>query len=405
MPALPSFTDFMKITPAVYLSGPQHVINEAQERTYLLGRFLKGRGLEEVLQGGSKIKETLMFDDASTAVDYHPNDQFSWSNPQVLTNIEMPWRFTADHMAWNEETQELNVPDGLGTAKTRALYKAEKRKIEQRMWTSLLNKMERDLFASPHGQSGEMESDSGKKTFSIPVFITEDTDNFHPGGSTGANAGTGTWTTVETVNPATEAKWRNQVDRYDLADPDDSDGDSDGLFDAFDRMYLKLGFQAPPTRKEYFENPSMARMFIACSLKGQALFRKLCRESNDRFARTNNDPAYLNPAYGGIELVYVSTLDTAPLYFEAGASTWVAEDNSGLGSSWSSATSDWPIGPRFYWINGNYIKPIFHTRKYFSVKEPFNPPNQPTSFVQFVNCYRNLVCTSRQRQGIVAPGA
>lgn len=377
---LVNFTDFMKYTPPVYISGPSHFINEAVSQSYLLEKFLKGRSTNEVLQGGSKIRESLMLDDASTFEEYQPNASFTFPNPQVITNIEIDWRFWVDKMSWTDHQVMLNVPPGATKDQLASLYKNEKFKIEQRMWTSLINGMESRLFRSAHGESANMESETGTKVYSIPAFITEDTTNFHADG----------WTTVEGIDPAAEARWRNQVVHYDAADPDDSDGDSDGLFDAFHKMFLRTKFKSPGTKQRYFENPRLFRMFIACSEAGHALYSKLAREAQDRFVISAQDAAFHNPTYNGIELVHVTSLDTAPLYAD------------GLGGFTDEQHAS-KAGPRYWWINANYLKMVYHTSRFMETTEPQNPSGQPFSWYQVVDTWGNMVCTSRQRQGIVAP--
>jgi hypothetical protein len=67
----------------------------------------------------------------------------------------------------------------------------------------------------------------------------------------------------------------------------------------------------------------------------------------------------------------------------------------------SASTID--SGARYWWVNGNYLTPIFHSRRYFEKHEVLRHPNQPFTYVQVVDCWWNLFCNSRQRQGIVAP--
>jgi hypothetical protein len=413
--ALSNFNDFVLNTGPAFLTGPEQVINEAVAQTYVLGRLLKGRGLDKVIQGGREIRDIVMFDESSTYDHYLPNQTFTWSNPQVTTELSIDWRFSIDHMAWTDQEIELNVPDGLSTDAQKVVYKKLKRIKEQRMWTSMLKGIEADIWKSAHGRSTDMESATGSLPFSIPAFLTEaqGTDaanNFLPGRATG-DAGSGQWTTLMGVNPSTESGWRNQVSSYSFADPDDTGGNNTGLFDAFARMYRKVDFKPPGSKDEYFENADMKRFMICCSLKGIVLFEKMCRESQDRFAAAGGqDPAFLRPNYGGIELLYIAALDTAALYWEEGATQYVAEDSSLLGGTTGAEAAqpyaaDWADGPRYYWINGNYLTPVFHSRRYFYKKDIMPHPNQPYTTVVPVDCWWNMFCNSRKRQGVVYPNA
>ena len=383
--ALENFTDFVKATGPIYISGPDKLVNEAVKQSYVLDRFLRGRGSDEVVQGGETINDDIMFDDASTYDHYKPNATFDWAQPQTLTELSIAWRFSIDHMSWTDQEIELNLSDGMTKEATKVQYKRLRKKIEQRMWTSMINGFEEDLWADANNQTAEMETTSGSLPYSIPAFISEDTTNYHANG----------WTNVMTVNPATESKWRNQVTTYDNNDPDDSDGDRDGLLDAFDTQIRKVRFKPPSFHKEHFEAYDLqtSRQFIASSRSGQTLYVRTLRDSNDTLV-SKQDAAYMSPKYGGLDVMYVGQLDSAALY-AGDSSTWVAEE----------AATVTTTGPRYYWINANYLKPVYHAARYFYKKSPFFHPNQPYTTICPVDCWWNLFCASRQRQGIVSPGA
>ena len=372
--ALQNFNDFMTTTGPRYMTSAGKLINEAAKHTYILSRFLRGRGMERVIQGGTKIKDVLMFDEQNTYGHYHPNDTVTWENPQFTEDIEVPWRYSYDHMAWTDQEIEHNIPDSMSREAQKVQYKNLKKAKEMRMWTSMINGMEDDLWKDADNQQAAMESASGKQQYSIPAFITENTTNYHPTG----------WTTIQGVDPATESKWRNQVSTYDYDDPDDTDNDRDGLLDAFQEMFYKVRFIPPSTKRQYFENARLNRQFICCSRGGINLYQNMLRASNDSLV-SKQDPAYLNPTFGGIELVYVAALDTATIFG---------------GATELNASTD---GYRYWWLNGNYITPVYHRNRYIHKKDPMNHINQPWSWVCPVDCWWNLFLNSRQRQGIIAP--
>lgn len=53
--ALANFNDFMAATGPRYLTSAEDVINEAVKNTYVLSRFLRGRGSDKVIQGGKLL--------------------------------------------------------------------------------------------------------------------------------------------------------------------------------------------------------------------------------------------------------------------------------------------------------------------------------------------------------------
>ena len=115
----------------------------------------------------------------------------------------------------------------------------------------------------------------------------------------------------------------------------------------------------------------------------------MLRDANDTLVN-KQDPAYNMPQYSGIDLIYVATLDDAAIN---GAS---ADATEGLASN---------NGYRYWWLNGNYMTPVYHARRYMEKHDPMRHPNQPFTTVQPVDCWWNLFCNSRQRQGIICPQA
>jgi len=401
--ALSVFNDFMTATDSAILTNADSIVNEAVKNNYLLRRFLRGKSSSQILQGGKTIKDQILFDEESTFQYYQANETFTWENPQVLEQWEINWRFMVDHMSWTDQEIQLNAGGGLSKGARHAVYKKLRRVKEQRLWTSMLNGMEDALFATP--SNSEMETASGTKPYSIPCFINQNTNGLWSDGSGGSND----FATVQGIDSSVKTKWQNQVDYYSPTLDGTVAGDdaTKTIFAAFDRMYLKTRFQAPPTRQEYFENDDMYAQFIACSRLGITTYMQALRNSQDMFAApSRQDPAYLKPTYGGIELEYVAALDSAALYLNTLGAT-VNPENSGMTDDAGTGASDTQgvHGPRYYWLNGKYINPVFHSSRYFTRHDVMTHPNQPFTHVQPVDCWMNLVCRSRQRQGIVSPAA
>jgi hypothetical protein len=438
MPSIQTFNDFMTSTGPAYLTSADAVINEAVKNTYAFSRLLKGKTTEQTIQGGTEIRDVIMFDDSRTYDHYQPNDVFTWRNPQVTDYVRAPWRFHIDHMSWTDAEVELNT--GETAASTKVAYKRLKRIKEQRMWTSMLNGFEEDLWAAP-SISG-MEDESGKLPYSLPFFLTEIGQNF--GGSLGQRGtapytnSTNTSHTVMRISPFTENRWTNLVELYrnsasginpqnanfgDVSTPA-LDGDTPynqsgssaspnvgNLFVAFDLMMMRLKYEAPATRTQYFENPNLNRQMILTSRAGVQQYRNALRLSNDTLV-SYQDAAYSSPAYAGIDVTYCSDLDTAAI-FPASTSS-VADSLTGYNTPSSanaafgafgteSGAATIAKGPRYYFVNGNYLTPIFHSKRYFKQHEVLRHPNQPFTYVQPVDCWSNLFCNSRQRHGIVCP--
>tara|TARA_R100000655_G_scaffold2919_2_gene11112 strand:+ start:4572 stop:5870 length:1299 start_codon:yes stop_codon:yes gene_type:complete len=420
------FRDFMEVTGPAYLTGADTIINEAVKRSYLWGDLVKGK--ERAIQGGTEVRETLMTSDGATFQYYQPNETFTWSNPQVLDTVSADWRFAVDHLAWTDHEVELNAGDGLSSEAMKAAYKRLKRAKEQRMVTSLVNGLEESLWASPWGQSSEMESSSGKTPYSIPCFITENgkTIGGEYKGYVPALA-TGDWTTVAGIDPDDQAVWGNQIvfydkglsanaagveksyEEYHIDESTDTTHSVYGLITAFDEMFLKLDFRAPFTHAEYFENPSMNQQKIVCSRRGINEYKRALRDSNDRLV-SMQDAAYASPSYSGIPLTYASQLDTAALYNTdadtvvdtyAGRAASEIAIASTAGTEFGLTTID--KGARYYWINGEYMTPFIHARRYMVKHDVMRHPNQPFTNIQPTDTWWNLLPSSRMRHGIVSP--
>ena len=384
--ALSTFNDFMNNTGPAFLTSASDIVNEAVKNNYMLRRFMRGKGPTETIQGGSTIKDTILFDEQNTFQFYQPNETFSWQNPQILEQWEINWRFAVDHMSWTDHEIELNV-GGLGRNARHQTYKEIKRSKEQRLWTSWFNGMEDHLFAAP--LNAEMEAQAGTQPYSLPCFISEETPT---ASKTGIHDAAGTeWATLQGLQ---DTKWDNQRGTYATASITSFADQAETLFGAFDAMYQEVQFIPPPSHQEYFENPSLNAMMIATSKKGYQLFQGCLRASQDTFVTASRqDPSYMKPQYAGIDVEWNAGLGDLAVYSDGAGAYNKPENNTGADD----------IGPRYYFINANYLKFVFHTTRYMYTHPTMKHPNQPFTTVMPVDCWYNMICRSRHRQGIVSP--
>ena len=417
---LSTFNDFVDVTGPAFITSARGIVNEAVKNTYLLGRFLRGRPDSQILSGGRVIRDTILFDEDTTAENYLPNQSFTWRNPQVLENWEINWRFTTDHSSWTDQEILLNINDGMTKTARHQAYKNLKWAKEQRMWTSKLNFLEDRLTSQP--DTSTMESATGADQYSIFSFVNEygadpsETATAYTGlgeglfGKAAAQDGVGAglnlssvtnWATVEGITPATvlgTGKWSPQQQAYT-----EETGVTDPISRAFDSMFQDVKFVPPPTRTEYFENENMVSQFILTSKVGITQYQSELRGSQDTFVTVGRqDPAYVNPQYAGIDLIRIANLDTAEVYpasAVAGTGTTVAATAPTTEGQASY------LGPRYYWLNSRYLVPMFHTERYMTQHPTMRHPNQPYTTIKTCDTWWNLICRSRQRQGVVFPGA
>jgi len=427
--ALSKFADFIAATGPAYLTGPEVLVNEAVERNYLWGALAGGpQGIN--IQTGTEIRDALMLDSSNTFEFYKPNATFSYRNPNVLDTTTAPWRFAVDHMAFTDHEIELNAGEGLSRDGIKGVYKRLKRVKEQRMTTSLVNGMEKSLFANPVADAAEIGDAAGSQPFPLGLLVNEiivNSAETQLGEFRGGGMPLG-FTDVQGIEPFANPRWSNQVTFYQATDGAPaansnatssvscndvtaqtdattrsvSDADqlpSGGFLNAFDDMFLKCQYTAPAQFSEYFDNATMAQQMILSSRAGLNAYTDALRDANDRLV-SPQDPAYAQPTYAGIPLRYISQLDTAKLYPADSDGTPSNEYDSN--DSENGATTN-VKGPRYYFVNGEYLNVVLHGNHFFKKSDVMRHPNQPYTSIVLCDCWWNLMARSRQRHGIIAP--
>jgi len=412
--ALNLFTEFVNITGPTYLTRPREVVNDAQKTNYgTLGYMLRGQGMSDVLQGGSDIRDYIYLSSVRRARSYKPNQRQTYSNPQTGVTWKIDWRFFLTDMVWTDEEIILNAGGNMSQEAKFQAYKDLYWRKQQDLYTDQMNFFEELFWAAP--SNAEMEAAGGQEMFSIPCFIhgndlqgtagqvqTAEHPLEYSGGSAVA------WTTIANINPDTAdggENWANIVLQYgDASGGSDSNGFTVGSIDNvlhfLDMAYHATDFRPPPMFPEYFENPQKQQRpgpFIACSLLGKTRLMFLYRESKDLWIDMK-DP-FFNPTYAGSPIVYIAQLDTAALYDNDDQSALVTE----ITASGGGAASAEQIGPRYYGVQPQYLRPVFHTDRYFTSLGVMTDVEQPTTHVMPVNTYANLAPRSRNRHFLLAP--
>ena len=360
MPSLQAFDAFVKSTGQKLKSSPDQIINDATKNTYVLERMLRNTGTSQTVQSGERITERIMLKDSGTAAFYLPNENFNIQNVDTLTRIDINWRFMQNHYSYTEQEMKLNSGD------RQTYYKNLAKSKRQASKTDTYNFMEEALWEDAN--AAEMESESGRRPYSIQAFVTRD-NTATVNGDTRGTVPTG-FTTVETVNPTNEPEWSNQLETYDVNSVTDPDV---GLVQAFDDMFLKVRFRAPRSEQEYFERDDLQQMMIATNREGNNLYLRLTRDANDRLVGNNLGAQQGAIGYRNLPVEYIAQLDQE---LTAGE-------------------------PAYYFLNLKYLHPVFHSEKYMAEKDPMAHPLQPFTHVVWTDTYYNLACTSRRRQGLI----
>lgn len=396
---LVAFSDFMLQTGPAYMTGPEDLLNLASKQTFLMKRLIAKKSPKELLQGGATIKDQIMFAAESDFAHYRPNESFDYSNQQGVDEWSVNWRFTKDSMGWTHHEVGLNTAQMSKRAKIHK-FKTLKRTKERRMWTSLMNKLDNTLIRQP--DATEMELSNGLAPYSLPVFINEWSKANATAAEIAANTFPGlpstVWSGVSSTimginpNPSTgKIAWNNMLESYsDVSTPA-----SANLFRALSRLFHRLKWDSLPMKPELGEGQDWPD-FIGTSLKGIEQYEHLLRISQDSFLAGRQDPSYQSPTFRGVQLVYLSDFDTAPI-FRTGAGNTFGDESSAL-----NIANNFGSGARYWCVRGESIKPIFHEERYF-FKKKVELPRQPFNEVIVVDLWHNNICVNRRQNGMIYP--
>jgi len=240
------------------------------------------------------------------------------------------------------------------------------------MQTSFWEKVEAALFATPEVVTMESTTALGANIglpMSIRGYITDDgaAPTSTNGGVTGAN-----WTTVLGVNPTDFPNWKNQFETFDNTSAATREAT---VLDAMDAMWLDLDWTAPDTLQKYFEDPNLARMKIICNKVSYQLMVKLCRQNNTMQSPKANLGEYMgNVTYNGVPFKRYSALDSI-----------------------DTSTNQY----KWRWLNLNFMKYIFHSKRMRKLEKFSGAPTKPLSTIMLETTSMNLWCNNRRAQGIV----
>lgn len=397
------FNSFQEATGPLYITAPDAVINDAQlRRTYSFGALMGGdHGKKEMMSGGNELRFATFFETGGRTRFHQPGATHTWANPQKLIHGRAAWRFLISDMSWT--IQEIMLNEKLANPGEHNFDQYVNLKIqkEQMMWTDKWDFIEGHTWSEP--DFTEMETMAGGETgkwYSIPAFINEYGSGLFNSAGTAGTA----WTTIHGLDPTSSVQGQNRfvqstVTYSNEVTTTDELPSGGTILAAFSKMWKKVHFEVPPTMDQYWSNPAYNHQHIFTSPEGHTAYEMMLRAFQDTYViGTRQDPAYPDPTYNFIPIKYVDVLTTATLY-PNNTTLASATDNIAEGTN---ATGD-RQGPRYYWINSEYLYPCFHSEMFFETQKIREHFNDPDTFVQPVRTWGNLKCTSRMRQGLVRP--
>lgn len=383
--ALADFNDFVEGTGPTYVTGPMSLCNEAIKNTYWFGRLIQGkRSKKKMLQGGANIRESMVFKDNNSFETHLPGANHSWKNLQRLKKVQVEWRYTLGHMSWVEQEIINNEILSYGTEDAKFQeYVNIRNEKETIMWTAIWNGLEDLLWQVPFPAQMEGTGSGATEPYSIPAIINEDTNGlFNPQSSAA-------FTVIGGIDP-TDADFDGRFEPQTQTYANATAGDNDAIIARMDDLYDSLEFELPPTMTQYWEDPRYNKQMIVTTKRGRSIFKNLLRNAQDHFIAGPQDPGYPGPQYYGVPIQRASTLEGLALY-DAGGSV--------LGDEFGATAT----GPRYYFINAEYLYPVFHVQRYFHRYEVTKHHNVHDTWVMPVAVWYNLIFPSRQRQGILSP--
>ncbi len=343
--ALSQFPDFVIATRDHYVDLDQKVLNETARNNYEILDLISGREEREIIQGGSAVKAFLRLKKHQSAQNYKPNQVLTPKGVNLLSDLKVPWRFTASNFAWAEEPVDLNQDAGVD----QLVDNLDEWRSAARQ--DVIDFMEEQLFQTPDAAS--MEAADGDTPFSYFSFITD--DGQMPAG----------FTTLQ--GQADSPNYRNQVEGFTQAD-------LKTIEPAFMSMWLKLRWKTPPSTETWIQSTDWRKIKILTDTAGVKLYVSAMTAVGSRLVPVEDPGKYIaNPTYANIPIEGYAILDE---------------------KAWAKS--------KYIWRDGRYMHPVFHKRRFLQEQDPMRAgAAQPFSWVVWNKTYWNLICKSRKRQGII----
>lgn len=355
---LENFADFVLATNQHIMQANTEsgILQEVQNQTNLTGRLVKGKPASKVVKSGKSITTYSQFSAGTQDSFYQPGEVFVNAIEDFDTALSFKWRYLHSSFSYAKHELALNENDkdeaGIN-AQNIDLLKSKR----QGQRTGQFNTVEAAWWTTPSLATMETAA-TATRPHSIRCYITE--DGLVPSGFT-------------TLAGTSNSLYRNQVSTYTAGAVET------GLKPAFASMLRKINFESVPSMTKYWEDTRLQRFMILTDINGANLYQRLTEESNDRLVGSGKDLGVYagDLPYNNIPVSYIKQIDAI-----AYAST----------------------APRFFWINSDYLYPVWHTDAYFDEMKPMNSVNQPYVYTVHVDLWYQLICPSRQRLGIVCPG-
>lgn len=402
--ALDPFSMFMLTTGPAFLKTDEDIRNAVVRNSYFLPRFLEGKEMNLLLQGGTKIQDVIYLQEDSDAEFYSATSQdFDYRNQQVGTAWEANWRFLKNATMWTDHEVGLNEGGGLSDriGRFHRFKRIQKLKF-MNLWTTQIHKIEDGILATANRDT--MEDGTGiPQPFSLGCFLTTNSSAGNTGlPNTGSSSGA--WTTVQGVTTPhvgnTTGKWRNQLATYSV-----TSGAVSGFqfWGGMRELHSKCRFERLP-RFGAYSDPTRSPTFYAVSLWGLMLAETSMRSDQDAYLAGRQDAAYPSPMFSGVPFVFIAGLGTARIINDPAGVTNLA-DEQGNGTPANPTAGTYFVGPRVWAIQGSALNLVMHRDRVMHRLPPFSPDRQPFTKVLVTDTWYNMTCQNRRENGVLQPTA
>jgi hypothetical protein len=362
--ALVNFSDFIKATGQRMVSKPGEILAEATKNTYWFNEMMLGRDQTELIRSGNKLTEHLQLEKVSQFEFYQPGSTFQAADSDTLTQVDYHWRYAKNSYGWTDQQVMLNEGE-----EEKTQFKRLATGMRQNFRLTTIDGME-EAFLSAAPVAADMEGTAANslapQPYCLRAIVTE--DGGPPDTADGAPVA---WTTIGGVDPDVKTNFKNKVVTVE------KESVHTKLRKGFGQMHRKLNWKKPRGAKaDFFKDTKFRKLRIITNENGQDIYEQVLADGADSFRGNDAGSTSDGPLWRGIEVEYASELDNIS-YTEG--------------------------QPRYFWLNLEYIFPVFHSKKYMIEMPPQNlsAVGQPESWVVWGLMWYQMIFRSRRRHGII----
>ena len=378
------FEDLVRNNTPNYLTGPEDLINDAQEhQDYWIGMEAKSNRLYDSIQGGASIEDRVFLNVAKRMMYYHPDDStVTYKRNDVTQSIVQNWAFIFTHVAWSKhEVRNAFSRANSGKGKRGLLIKDFIRAKYMEMWTDFNDQLEDGAFVKPDPTT--MAGIKAKQPVSLPYFVNEFTDTLFPG-----------FDNVLGIDPRVEQNWRNYKGTYAKLPSAQWD-----LYQSMSQAMRKTMFKKMPHRGEHSTLQTKAQDIIIATdsdgLDDQELAVQINQDITRRPGGGSEDPYAGDLQFRGVPIHWFPSLDGQEIY---------ATGTAGA-ASYASNTANSNAGPRYMGLNAKTIRMVWHDEAYMEQMDVQTDASQPWTRALPFDSQANRICRSRRHNWIISPSA